>query len=130
MLFVLGFNSCNGMKIVVPTLMKWVGLTGPDLYRRLVREVRTVLRGEGGDGVAVTLTALEKTTLVKSVVWESLRIEPPVTYQYAKAKEEPRRVLSGEERGDDAGVSAAGDEGREGPRGRRTCSSGMQGRGC
>ncbi|KAK4265834.1 hypothetical protein QN277_026833 [Acacia crassicarpa] len=84
LLFVLGFNSCNGMKIVVPTLMKWVGLAGKILHQKIADEVRSVIKEEGG----VTLTALEKMPLVRSVVWESLRIEPPVAYQYATAKED------------------------------------------
>ncbi|XP_028777073.1 allene oxide synthase 3-like [Neltuma alba] len=84
LLFVLGFNSCNGMKIVIPTLMKWVGLAGKTLHQKIADEVRSVVKEEGG----VTLKAMEKMPLVKSVVWESLRIEPPVAYQYAKAKED------------------------------------------
>ena len=39
---------------------------------------------EGG----VSLAAVEKMALVKSVVWEAMRIEPPFPYQYGKAKED------------------------------------------
>ncbi|KAK4258703.1 hypothetical protein QN277_005124 [Acacia crassicarpa] len=83
-LFVLGFNSYGGLKIVVPTLMKWVGLAGEPLHTRLAQEIRTVVHQEGG----VTYNALEKMPLAKSVVWETLRIEPPVPYQYGKAKQD------------------------------------------
>lgn len=83
-LFVLGFNSYGGLKIVAPTLMKWVGLAGEPLHRRLAQEIRAVVNQEGG----VTYNALEKMPLAKSVVWETLRIEPPVPYQYGKAKQD------------------------------------------
>ena len=84
LLFVLGFNSYGGFKIVIPSLMKWVGLAGEDLHKKLADEIRAVVKGEGG----VTFGALEKMTLTKSVVWEVLRIDPPVQFQYGKAKED------------------------------------------
>ncbi|KAI9127855.1 hypothetical protein K1719_000848 [Acacia pycnantha] len=84
LLFVLGFNTYGGVKIVVPTLMKWLGLAGKSLHKRIADEVRTTVKEEGG----VSLAAVEKMALVKSVVWETMRIEPPVPYQYGKAKED------------------------------------------
>ncbi|KAI4295586.1 hypothetical protein L6164_035616 [Bauhinia variegata] len=84
LLFVLGFNSYGGMKIFIPTIMKWVGLAGEGLHRELAAEIRSVVKEEGG----VTFGALDKMTLTKSVLWEALRIEPPVQFQYAKAKED------------------------------------------
>ncbi|PWA45675.1 cytochrome P450 [Artemisia annua] len=72
------------MKVVFPGLVKWVGSAGESLHNRLVDEIRSVVKEEGG----VTFSALEKMSLVKSVVYEAFRIEPPVPYQYAKAKED------------------------------------------
>jgi len=43
-----------------------------------------VVRQEGG----VTIQSLQKMPLVKSVVYEAMRIEPAVPYQYAKARED------------------------------------------
>ncbi|KAI4298396.1 hypothetical protein L6164_031962 [Bauhinia variegata] len=84
LLFVLGFNTYGGVKIVIPTIMKWVGLAGVGLHKQLAEEIRSVVKEEGG----VTFGALDKMTLTKSVVWEAMRIEPPVQFQYAKAKED------------------------------------------
>ena len=84
LVFMAGFNAYGGMKILFPALIKWVGLAGEKLQCQLRDEIRTVVRAEGG----VTLSALDKMSLTKSVVYEALRIEPPVPFQYGKAKED------------------------------------------
>ncbi|XP_059430594.1 allene oxide synthase 3-like [Corylus avellana] len=84
LVFMAGFNAYGGMKTTFPGLIKWVGLAGEKLHRQLADEIRTVVRNEGG----ITLSALNKMTLTKSVVYEALRIEPPVPFQYGKAKED------------------------------------------
>ncbi|CAK9150840.1 unnamed protein product [Ilex paraguariensis] len=84
LVFLAGFNAYGGMKTLFPALIKWVGTAGESLHRRLSNEIRTVVKEEGG----VTLSAMNKMTLTKSVVYEALRIEPPVPYQYGKAKED------------------------------------------
>lgn len=83
LMFLTGFNSYGGTKVLFPALSKYVGAGGEDLHGRLAGEIRAV-EEEGG----VTLAGLEKMSLVKSVVWEALRIEPPVQFQYGKAKED------------------------------------------
>lgn len=67
-----------------PILIKWLGLAGEGLHKQLADEIRTVVRDEGG----VTFGALNKMTLTRSTVYEALRIEPAVPYQYAKARED------------------------------------------
>ncbi|KAJ7967378.1 Allene oxide synthase [Quillaja saponaria] len=84
LLFMVGFNAYGGMKTFFPALLKWVGSAGENLHKQLADEIRTVVRDEGG----VSFGALDKMTLTKSVVYEALRIEPPVPYQYGKAKED------------------------------------------
>ena len=42
LLFVLGFNTYDGVKIVILSQMKWVGLAGKSLHRELTDEIRTV----------------------------------------------------------------------------------------
>ncbi|KAL3515222.1 hypothetical protein ACH5RR_022124 [Cinchona calisaya] len=82
--FLAGFNAYGGMKILFPSLIKWVGAAGNELHRQLADEIRTVVKEEGG----VTLSGLDKMSLTKSVVYETLRIEPPVPFQYGKARED------------------------------------------
>ncbi|KAH7834192.1 hypothetical protein Vadar_013621 [Vaccinium darrowii] len=82
LVFMAGFNSYGGMKVIFPVLIKWVASAGESLQRRLLNEIRTVVKSEGG----VTYSALNKMSLVKSVVYEALRIDPPVLFQYGHAK--------------------------------------------
>ncbi|XP_075494262.1 allene oxide synthase 3-like [Primulina tabacum] len=84
LVFLAGFNAYGGMKTLLPALIKWVGAAGEDLHRRLRDEIRDVVKAEGG----VTVAALNKMTLTKSTVYEALRIEPPVPYQYGNAKQD------------------------------------------
>ncbi|MCD7470878.1 Allene oxide synthase 3 [Datura stramonium] len=80
--FLAGFNSYGGLKVLYPSLIKWIGIAGPSLHSRLAKEVRTAVKEAGG----VTIAALEKMPLVKSVVYETLRMDPPVAFQCAKAR--------------------------------------------
>ncbi|XP_061348651.1 allene oxide synthase 3-like [Gastrolobium bilobum] len=84
LVFMLGFNAYGGLTNQFAILIKWLGLGGEGLHKQLADEIRTVVRDEGG----VTIGALDKMTLTKSVVYEALRIEPAVPYQYAKARED------------------------------------------
>ncbi|XVF68196.1 hypothetical protein PTKIN_Ptkin10aG0185200 [Pterospermum kingtungense] len=82
LVFLAGFSGYGGMKILFPGLIKWVGSAGKNLHKKLADEIRTVVKAEGG----VTFSALNKMALTKSVVYEYLRIDPPVPFQYGKAK--------------------------------------------
>ncbi|KAK1300791.1 Allene oxide synthase 2 [Acorus calamus] len=84
-LFATCFNSYGGFKVFLPEIMKWVGQAGEPLHQRLRDEIRSVVKAEGG---SITVSGLEKMELTKSVVYEVLRIEPPVVYQYARAKKD------------------------------------------
>ncbi|XP_022988758.1 allene oxide synthase 3-like [Cucurbita maxima] len=84
LVFLAGFNAYGGMKVLFPILLKWVGTAGEKLHRNLADEIRAAVKEEGG----LTFSAIEKMSLLKSVVYEALRIEPPVPFQYAKAKED------------------------------------------
>ncbi|XP_062023062.1 allene oxide synthase 1, chloroplastic-like [Rosa rugosa] len=85
LLFLACFNAFGGMKLLFPALIKWVGSAGEDLHRQLRNEIRAFVKENDGN---VTFSALDKMTLTKSVVYEALRIEPPVPFQYGKAKED------------------------------------------
>ncbi|PON70459.1 Cytochrome P [Parasponia andersonii] len=82
LIFLTCFNTYGGMKVLFPSLFKWVGRAGPTLHSQLAHEIRTIAKQEGG----VTFAAIEKMVLTKSVVYEVLRIEPPVPFQYGHAK--------------------------------------------
>ncbi|KAI9118204.1 hypothetical protein K1719_010536 [Acacia pycnantha] len=83
LLFATCFNSFGGMKIFFPNMLKWIGRAGVKLHTELAREIRTAVRSNGGE---VTMRAMEQMPLMKSVVYEAFRIEPPVPSQYGKAK--------------------------------------------
>ncbi|WVZ21113.1 hypothetical protein V8G54_008435 [Vigna mungo] len=73
----------NLMKILFPSMLKWIAGAGLKLQARLAEEVRAAVKANGGK---VTMAALEAMPLVKSVVYEAFRIEPPVPLQYGRAK--------------------------------------------
>ncbi|OIW03451.1 hypothetical protein TanjilG_14676 [Lupinus angustifolius] len=83
LLFATCFNSFGGMKLFFPNLMKWIGRGGMKLHTQLAMEIRTAVRSAGG---VVTMAAMENMPLMKSVVYEAFRIDPPVPLQFGKAK--------------------------------------------
>nr|ABS50433.1 allene oxidase synthase [Hyoscyamus niger] len=80
LLFATCFNSFGGMKIFFPNMMKSIAKAGSDLHTRLRNEIRTAVKSAGGK------ITMEKMPLMKSVVYEALRIDPPVASQYGRAK--------------------------------------------
>ncbi|KAJ8763585.1 hypothetical protein K2173_002468 [Erythroxylum novogranatense] len=74
LVFLAGFNAYGGMKLLLPTLLKWVSVAREELHRQLTNEIKRV--------------SLDKMMLTKSVVYEVFRIEPMLAFQYAKAKED------------------------------------------
>jgi hydroperoxide dehydratase len=85
LLFATCFNSFGGMKFFFPNMIKLIGRAGVKLHTQLAQEIRSVIRSNGGK---VTMAAVEQMPLMKSVVYESLRIEPPVALQYGRAKQD------------------------------------------
>ncbi|KAJ0587604.1 putative hydroperoxide dehydratase [Helianthus annuus] len=69
--------------ILFPNTLKWIGRAGTNLHTQLAAEIRGAIKNHGGK---VTMAAMEQMPLMKSVVYESLRIEPPVALQYGKAR--------------------------------------------
>lgn len=83
LVFATCFNSFGGMKILFPNMVKWIGRGGVKLHTQLAEEIRSVIKSNGGK---VTMAGMEQMPLMKSVVYEVLRMEPPVALQYGKAK--------------------------------------------
>ncbi|XP_014502548.1 allene oxide synthase 1, chloroplastic [Vigna radiata var. radiata] len=83
LLFATCFNSFGGMKLFFPNIIKWIGRAGVKLHARLAQEIRSAVRDAGGE---ITMAAMEKMPLMKSVVYEAFRIDPPVPLQFGRAK--------------------------------------------
>lgn len=77
------FNSFGGMKFLFPNMMKSIGRAGAKVHTKLATEIRSVIGSNGGK---ITMGAMEQMPLMKSVVYECLRIDPPVASQYGRAK--------------------------------------------
>lgn len=58
--------------------MKWIGHGGMKLHTQLAMEIDPLAEG--------AMAAMEQTPLMKSVVCEAFRIDPPVSLQFGKAK--------------------------------------------
>ncbi|KAK9108749.1 hypothetical protein Sjap_016809 [Stephania japonica] len=82
-LFTTCFNTFGGFKLFFPTLFKCLGRSGANLHSKLAGEIRGAVRSNGG---RVTMAAMEQMPLMKSAVYEALRIEPPVPLQYGRAR--------------------------------------------
>lgn len=85
-IFFMGFNAFGGLQLFLPYMVKHVGGAGKKLHDTLVKEVREAVQEQGGG--TLTMAALRRMELVRSTVYECLRMSPPVAYQYAKAKED------------------------------------------
>lgn len=106
-LFVLGFNAFGGFSVFLPFLLADVGdpedPTG--LRPRLREEVRRVLQSRGEDDAVIGFSAVREMPLVRSTVFEVLRMRPPVPLQFGRA----RRDFVLRSHGDDAFAVEKGD---------------------
>ncbi|CAM0946107.1 unnamed protein product [Alopecurus aequalis] len=84
LIFLAIFNAYGGFKIFLPHLVKWLARAGPALHAKLAEEVRTAVP----DDSEITVSSVDKMPLVKSVVWEALRMNPPVEFQYGRARQD------------------------------------------
>ncbi|MCL7035765.1 hypothetical protein MKW94_008784 [Papaver nudicaule] len=85
LLFVICFNAFSGMKVFFPNIVKSICRLDSKIQKQLIDEVRSAVKSSGGN---VTMKAIEEMPLVKSVIYEVMRMQPAVPYQYAKAKED------------------------------------------
>ncbi|CAN6230873.1 unnamed protein product [Urochloa humidicola] len=82
LVFLAIFNAYGGFKIFLPHLVKWLARGGAELHARLAAEIRAAVPA----AEVITVAAVERMPLVKSVVWEALRMNPPVEFQYGRAR--------------------------------------------
>ena len=85
LLFAMIFNAWAGVRVLFPDILLYLSEAGSDLHARLASEVRSAVSPAGG---GLSMAALEKMPLTKSVVYEALRMNPPVKYQYGVAKKD------------------------------------------
>ncbi|KAH7315969.1 hypothetical protein KP509_21G072300 [Ceratopteris richardii] len=82
-IFTTGFNAFGGLNIFLPYVVSCVGLVSEDMKAEMAKQAREAVEAEGG---AMSVAALQRMPLLRSAVYEVLRIYPPVPYQYATAK--------------------------------------------
>lgn len=86
LIFNICFNTWGGMIGLFPAIVRLIARAGPQLHKDLAEEVRAAVRDADAGG-QITMRALENMPLVQSTVYEVMRFEPPVPYQYGRAKE-------------------------------------------
>jgi len=77
-------NGHGGFLRFFPIILKYVN-TSAGLQEELKKEIRAAIETNGG---VLNGKALESMSLVQSTVYEALRMEPPVPFQYARAKQD------------------------------------------
>ncbi|KAI4334139.1 hypothetical protein L6164_018867 [Bauhinia variegata] len=84
LLFVLGFNAFGGFSILFPSLIETIASNETGLQERLRKEA-----SEKG-GSQLSFESVKEMELIQSVVYETLRLNPPVPLQYARARKDFR----------------------------------------
>jgi hydroperoxide dehydratase len=85
LLFMVCFNAFGGLMILFPSIIKRIVQVGGQLQRNLAEEVRGAVCATNG---SLDAQALKSMRLVRSTVYEVLRMDPPIPFQYARAKED------------------------------------------
>ncbi len=80
LLFILGFNAFGGFSVFLPSLVSALVSDKTGLQEKIRKEVR-----EKG-GSTLSFDSVKEMPLVLSVVYETLRLNPPVPLQYGRAR--------------------------------------------
>lgn len=83
LLFILGFNAFGGFSILLPKLINAIASDTTGLQAKLRSEVK-----EKCGTSALTFESVKSLELVQSVVCETLRLNPPVPLQFARARKD------------------------------------------
>ncbi|KAI3893788.1 hypothetical protein MKX03_012214 [Papaver bracteatum] len=83
LLFFVCFNAFTGIKAHIPNIIKRISRLDLKIQKQLIDEIRSAVKSSEGN---VTMKAIEEMPLVKSVIYEVLRLHPAAPFQYAKAK--------------------------------------------
>lgn len=84
LLFVLGFNAYGGFSVFLPGLVSTILSDTTGLQAKLRKEAR-----EKG-GPTLSFDSIKEMPLIQSVVYETLRLNPPVPIQYGRARKDFR----------------------------------------
>ncbi|KAM1015975.1 hypothetical protein ACFX13_046462 [Malus domestica] len=82
LLFVLGFNAYGGFSVFLPSLIGKIASDTTGLQAKIVKEVRE------NAGSTLSFDSVKNLQLVQSVVYEALRLNPPVPLQFARARKD------------------------------------------
>ncbi|XP_068335578.1 fatty acid hydroperoxide lyase, chloroplastic-like [Pyrus communis] len=82
LLFVLGFNAFGGFSVFLPSLIGTITSDTTGLQAKIVKEVRE------NAGSTLSFDSVKNLQLVQSVVYEALRLNPPVPLQFARARKD------------------------------------------
>ncbi|XVF21001.1 hypothetical protein REPUB_Repub12eG0053000 [Reevesia pubescens] len=85
LIFVLGFNAFGGFSVFLPSLFATIASDKTGLQARLREEVSRI---SGSTSTRLSFDSLKDMELVNSVVYETLRLNPPVAMQYARARKD------------------------------------------
>ncbi|KAI3769656.1 hypothetical protein L6452_00765 [Arctium lappa] len=83
LLFTIGFNSFGGFSIFFLSLLATLGSDKTGVQEKLRKEVREKAGGSG-----LSFGAVKEMEFVQSFVYETLRLNPPVTLQYGRARKD------------------------------------------
>ncbi|XP_010248046.1 PREDICTED: fatty acid hydroperoxide lyase, chloroplastic [Nelumbo nucifera] len=83
LLFVLGFNAFGGFSVFLPSLITTLGSGKTGLQDKLRQEVR-----EKVGSSSLGFDSVREMELVQSFVYETLRYNPPVPLQFARARKD------------------------------------------
>lgn len=81
LIFILGFNAFGGFSVFLPTLISAIASDTTGLQEKLRKEVKEKV----GSG-PISFESLKGLELVNSVVYETLRLNPPVPNQFGRAR--------------------------------------------
>ncbi|GAV69702.1 p450 domain-containing protein [Cephalotus follicularis] len=85
LLFVLGFNAFGGFSVFLPSLIAVIASDKKGLQEKLRNEVREKI-----GSTSLTFDSVTRLDLVQSVVYETLRVNPPVPLVYGRARKDFR----------------------------------------
>ncbi|KAH9326876.1 hypothetical protein KI387_007054 [Taxus chinensis] len=84
LVFNICFNTFGGMFVLYPSIIRYIAEAGKELHAQLAQDVRGAIKENQG----LNPRAVESMALLRSTVYVVLRIDPPVPFQYARAKED------------------------------------------